>query len=91
MFETVNFLEAALWGVIGFAFLVAAIRFSAGRRSQCAVLAIAFIAFGASDIVEAHTGAWWRPWWLLLWKGACVVMLLVHFAKYIQARRQREC
>ena len=91
MFETANLLEAALWCAIGFAFLIAAIRVSARRRYQCIVLAIAFIAFGASDIVEVRTGAWWRPWWLLLWKGGCVVTLLVYLVKYIQDRRQRGC
>ncbi|MBE7458640.1 MAG: hypothetical protein KJ057_17160 [Phycisphaerae bacterium] len=35
-----------------------------------------FLAFGASDVVEADTGAWWRPWWLLAWKAACLAVLL---------------
>ena len=46
---------------------------------------IAFLLFGFSDYVEAHTGAWWRPWWLLFWKGACLAvflgLLIAHYAK----------
>lgn len=31
------------------------------------------MAFGVSDIIELQTGAWWRPWWLLLLKAACLL------------------
>ena len=33
--------------------------------------------FGLSDIVEIQTGAWWQPWWLLVWKGACISGLVL--------------
>jgi hypothetical protein len=29
-----------------------------------------------SDLVEARTGAWWKPWWLFVWKAACVLLML---------------
>lgn len=38
--------------------------------------AIAFFLFGCSDLVETQTLAWWRPWWLLLWKAGCVLAIL---------------
>ena len=43
------------------------------------------LAFGASDLVETSTGAWYDPWWLFLWKAACVACLLaclgLHFLR----------
>lgn len=44
-------------------------------RKLGAVAVLLLLAFGFSDLVEARTGAWWRPWWLLLWKAFCVVGL----------------
>jgi len=38
--------------------------------------AVAFLAFAGTDLVEMQTGAWWRPWWLLVWKAACVGVLV---------------
>jgi hypothetical protein len=35
-----------------------------------------FAFFGLSDLVEVTTGAWWRPWWLLAWKAACLLGLI---------------
>ena len=32
-----------------------------------------FALFGISDLVEMQTGGWWKPWWLLLLKGLCVL------------------
>jgi hypothetical protein len=69
-FACSNFAEAALWITIGLAF---AIRAGRGRALLAAGL---FVAFGATDIIEAGTGAWWRPWWLLAWKLGCIVGLL---------------
>ena len=38
-------------------------------------LCVTLIAFGTSDFYEAT--AWWTPWWLLLWKAACLTVLAV--------------
>ena len=40
---------------------------------------MSFFAFGISDFVEIHTGAWYRPWWLLAWKATCVAGFPVVF------------
>lgn len=24
-----------------------------------------------SEVIELQTGAWWRPWWLAVWKFTC--------------------
>lgn len=74
-FRYANYAEAALWAVIGGAcLLVGRSRKSAVRRRYWSA-APWFILFGVSDVIEAGTGAWWRPWWLLAWKAACVVAL----------------
>jgi len=75
MFVLSNRIEAALWLVIALAMTVAAAR-GARIRFDCTIAAVAFALFGISDLVEAKTGAWWRPWWLLAWKAACVFAFL---------------
>ncbi len=69
-----NAIEAVLWFVVAAILLVARIRRpTSGREYGIAVVAL--IAFGLSDVVEIQTGAWWRPWWLLVWKSGCLVLL----------------
>ncbi len=87
MFRTGNTLEAGLWLVIGFVFAVVAWRRVGRERSSCYAASITFVLFGLSDIVEISTGAWWRPWWLLVWKGLCVVSLVM---LYIHHRNRRK-
>jgi hypothetical protein len=67
-----NCCEAALWFAIGTGLLIASIKgtqkkhyaniFQAGSAT--------FLIFSLTDIIEAHSGAWWRPFWLLLIKAA---------------------
>jgi hypothetical protein len=86
-FSDSNYVEACLWGAIGVWFGINALRANTARAdifSGC----VTFLLFGLSDIVEAHTGAWWRPWWLLVWKGLCLAMMLVLFVRY-RSRRAR--
>ncbi|HEY8665306.1 MAG TPA: hypothetical protein VIL86_01515 [Tepidisphaeraceae bacterium] len=46
------------------------------------------VVFGASDWFEAKTdNEWWHPWWLLLWKAACVIALAT--IAVIAYRRER--
>jgi hypothetical protein len=75
-FRVINYAEAGLWGVMGVGFATWGIWRRGGERVSCLVAAVVLLAFGASDVVEAGTGAWWHPWWLLVWKGGCVVILL---------------
>jgi hypothetical protein len=84
-FVLCNRIEAALWIVIAIAMAIAAWRRRHARR-DCAIAAIAFALFGLSDIVETHTGAWWRPWWLLAWKAACLVAVLCLLRRHLTRR-----
>ncbi|HPF41380.1 MAG TPA: hypothetical protein P5081_05860 [Phycisphaerae bacterium] len=85
LFVIGNQIEAGLWIVIGVGFLIAAIVRPAHRR-RCAALGPVFVAFGFSDLVEVTTGAWWRPWWLFVWKGVCVLIFLIALVAYLIER-----
>lgn len=90
MFVTFNQLEAGLWCGIGLIFALAGVRASGRMKRRCYLLALVFLAFGASDIVEAETGTWWPPWWLLAWKAACLVVMGWQWWSYVAARRLTE-
>ena len=87
-FQLANILEALLWMGIGIGFLVVAYRRVAVARAYCAIAALLLIIFGVSDLVEVATGAWWRPWWLLLWKTLCVCGLLIVLLQHYRSKRQ---
>ena len=80
-----NQIEAGFWMFIGLCFVVALLR-PAMRRAKF-LAAANFFVFGGSDLVEAHTGAWWRPWWLLVWKVACVAVMVAQWVMYARAMR----
>ena len=80
-----NLAEGVLWIVVGACFAAAMVR--GGSRRMKLVAAINFVLFGCSDFVERRTGAWWRPWWLLLWKAACVAVMVLQLAVYLRLKR----
>ncbi len=88
MFETANHIEAGLWLLMGLGFVIAGLRYAGATRRRCEIAGAALLAFGASDIVEARTGAWWRPWWLPAWKGLCLLVLCSIVVGYFRRRRQ---
>ena len=72
-FEVANYVEAAVWvGMAGWC----AMRGVRSRSGRMGVLAAALVIFGLSDVVEVRTGAWSRPWWLLVWTGVCLVTIV---------------
>jgi hypothetical protein len=87
-FRIINYAEAALWAAIGAAFAIQSFRRGGATRLTCLVAAIVLLAFGASDVVETRTGAWWHPWWLLAWKAACVLALLALVIQWWRASRR---
>lgn len=87
--QTVNSVEALLWGSIGGIFIWQAIRNrSSIHRNRCWITAMAFLAFGLSDVIEITTGAWWRPWWLFATKAACVLVLVVLYIEHVRSRQK---
>jgi hypothetical protein len=87
LFRTSNYIEAGLWIVIGMGFAMAAQGKSGLLRRRCWIAAVTFVLFGLSDLVEVRTGAWYRPWWLLMWKGACVMVLAWLLITYVREKR----
>ena len=85
--RTGNLIEAGFWMVFG---LVAGRRCSESKTDPSSVLGLVgcliSILFGISDLVEAQTGAWWRPWWLFLWKAVCLTALGVCIMAYRRIR-----
>lgn len=75
--------EAALWFAIA---IVILIRLRAPLKLANTfwrwLLPLAFVVFGVSDLIEAQTGAWWHPWWLLVMKAACVLCFLLAALRY---------
>lgn len=85
-----NYIESGLW------FLIAAVLFVVAFKqgvagpyfAVCAVSCVSFLAFGISDIIEAHTGAWWRPFWLFILKAACVATFIICYMWYQRIKRK---
>ena len=82
-----NIAEAGLWLALGVAMLVTSSR-KGGGRWMWIVAGLGLIAFGASDLVETRTGAWWRPWWLLAWKCVCVTVLAAFALQWLREARR---
>ena len=84
--EVFNLLEGLLWlGIaVGFASAFCTARSNADLKAGAAVL---FLTFGLSDFVEIQTGAWYRPWWLLVWKASNLMGLIIVYVLY---RRRAE-
>lgn len=87
-FQVLNLVEAGLWIVLGLIAAWQAARRRSAIRRDLLLLAVALVAFGISDIVETRTGAWYRPWWLLLWKAACLAVMLALLVRHVRRRRR---
>mgnify|MGYP000510082498 CR=1 FL=1 len=79
-----NYIESVLWFIIAIGLLVHSFKLEKSDASFkiCLIASVAFVAFGVSDIIEAQTGAWWRPFSLLVLKVICVVTFVLCFFKY---------
>jgi hypothetical protein len=88
-FRLSNYIEAAFWTTVAIGFALAASRRAGLARRECLIAAVTFLLFGLSDVVEAHTGAWYDPWWLLLWKALCLLSIARSLIVYVRARRRR--
>lgn len=77
-----NLAECALWLCCGAVMLAKTVRANGKIRAIFVEISAAFALFAASDFIEAHTGAWWTPWWLLAWKVANALWLASGFLRY---------
>ena len=90
--ELYNYVEVGLWPAIAVVLLGWGLMRKGPARRDAILAAITLIVFGASDWFEANTGnEWWHPWWLLLWKAGCViVLLLIVLRAWRRTRLQRD-
>ena len=84
-FRVANQIECVFWNCFGLGFLLSAVKPSYRRLKLLSGLV--FVVFGLSDFVESGTGAWWDPWWLLLWKSACFLALAAILFLYMKNQR----
>ncbi|MCA8992114.1 MAG: hypothetical protein KDA88_09055 [Planctomycetaceae bacterium] len=59
-------------------------------RRLTRILAIAFLLFSVSDVIEIQTGAWWKPIWLMLLKGSCIAIFAWGLWRYRQLKTTTE-
>jgi hypothetical protein len=88
--KTFNALEAGLW--MTFALITALLggRVRGMTPRLRILLAVSFLAFGISDLIEISTGAWWRPPGLLAYKGVCLLGI-GGGCLLLWRKRRREC
>ncbi len=75
VFFTFNICEGILWLAFAAGFAVVFLR----RRQRLGLMlagGLLFLSFGLSDFVETQTGGWYKPWWMLAWKGVTLAGLL---------------
>ncbi len=82
--QTFNYIEAALWFAISLALCPTFFnkKKPVSIRMNALVAAVAFFAFGVSDIIEARTGSWWQPPSLLVLNIGCVIVLIVCYIRH---------
>jgi phosphoglycerol transferase MdoB-like AlkP superfamily enzyme len=85
--QVFNSVEMFFWMSIGAIFFASGFYNRNRYKKLTFFLSIVFVAFGLSDGVEFHTGAWWHPWWLLLWKVLCVAIFALSLTYYLWRRR----
>lgn len=68
-----NGLEAIWWATMA---IVCWWKARGKWQSVCRTAAVCFVLFAATDVIETQTGAWWKPWWLAVAKGICLIGLL---------------
>ena len=82
-----NYFEAGFWFVIAVALFCGAKRSEPRVKRVGMIASLTFGIFGISDLIEAQTGAWWRPWWLFVIKTACVLVFADCLRRYRQIKK----
>lgn len=83
--QSYNAIEAVWW--IGLGVFLASFPMRPDSRRHRRALAVALIVFGLTDVIEIQTGAWWRPWWLAVFKVACGLAIGMLVLKWFRHNR----
>ena len=84
-----NLIEAALWFIVSILLFAKALRAEVDFRRTFFILSAAFFAFSVSDLIESQTGAWWRPFWLLILKAVCLGVFVCGFRNYYNTVKRK--
>jgi len=88
-----NIFEGFLWLGFSCIFFIPAMKRTEKNRLFCILGGLAFVFASLSEFYEAHTGAWWKPWWLILWKGSFApisVLMYLWYRKIQKTKRMHE-
>jgi hypothetical protein len=85
--ETFNYFEAGLWFTFALVIFLRRNNPNVELKKLAVILSISFAVFSISDIIEASTGAWWRPLWLLALKASCIFSFIYCWIKYRKINR----
>ena len=78
-----NYYEAALWATLALVLAISSFRLKNRAYNRLLLISAGtFILFSVSDIIEAHTGAWWRPIELLILKTFCILVFALLYRHY---------
>lgn len=77
-----NYCEAGLWFIISLTVFLRLKKTEVKFKKLAVQTSISFFFFGISDLIEANTGAWWIPWWLLVLKALCILSFVYCLIKY---------
>ncbi|MCF6176854.1 MAG: hypothetical protein L3J71_13930 [Victivallaceae bacterium] len=77
-----NIIEGAFWITIAGIIYIRMQNKSKRLIKVGRIAIIALFMFGISDFIEVNTGAWYKPFSLLLLKAACIATLLYCLKEY---------
>ena len=87
--EFFNFAEALLWLAFAGALLLCRQKYlPLHGKNRILLVSALFVTFGISDFVEMSTGAWWKPWWLFLWKAINTAALAYMTVALLRTKRR---
>jgi len=84
-----NLVEGLFWIILAFFVWGRSFKVKYIFQKLYLTCGILLIAFGCSDFVEMKTEAWWRPWWLLVWKGGCLAGFVILGVWYYVIKKRR--
>lgn len=87
--KTFNYFEVVVWFLFSLVLLISALK--NGKRSPFfynqLIASVFFLLFSVSDLIEVYTGAWWRPFWLLLLKSICIIAFVWCGYQYVRIKK----
>lgn len=77
-----NLCEAVVWVTIAFTLAWRSSSAHPSLQRVGYVAAAAFFVFAGTDLIEAKTGAWYRPLGLLLYNAVCLTVIVYCYWQY---------